>query len=69
MLNNLSFKVITEMINKIPVVTLMIKYTHDGSIDKPCQCGIENLERGFLAKKNKFILCKSVSYYFPTIYG
>ena len=57
------------MINKIPVVTLMIKYTYDGSIDKPCQCGIENLERGFLAKKNKFILCKSFSYYFPTIYG
>ena len=65
----LIFRVVTGMKNKIPLMTLMIKNTHDRSIDKPYECGHETLERGFLAKSTKFILCKSENYYFPTIHG
>ena len=42
----LIFKVVTGLVNKIPLVTLMIENTHDWSIDKPYECGLETLEGG-----------------------
>ena len=50
-MGNLIFKAVTVMMNKIPLGTLIIKDTHDWSIDKPYECGLEILERGFFAKK------------------
>ena len=44
----LILKVVTGMKTKIQWMTLMIKNTHDWSIDKPYECGLETLERGFL---------------------
>ena len=35
----------------------------------PVSVELGNWKEDFLAKKNKFIQYKSVSYYFPTIYG
>ena len=66
----LIFKVVTGMKHKIPLMTLMIKNTYDWSIDKPYECGLEILERGFFAKKrlSLFYVNKN-SYYFPTMYG
>ena len=47
----LIFKVVTGLVNKIPLVTLMIENTHNWNIDKPYECGLETLERGFFHKK------------------
>ena len=67
----LIFKAVTVMMNKIPLGTLIIKDTHDWSIDKPYECGLEILERGFFAKKKRLSLfyANQNSYYFPAMYG
>ena len=65
----LIFNVVTGLVNKIPLVTLMIKNTHDWSVDKPFECGLDTLEGGFFSKWTKFNQYKSKNYYFPTIHG
>ena len=64
----LIFKVVTGMMNKIPFVTLMIKIHMTEALTN-YECGLKTLEKRFLAKRIKFILCYSKSYYFPIIHG
>ena len=77
----LIFKVVTGMMNKIPIAKLMIKNTHDYSIDKPYECGLEIWESLSLFSANRkaiiFLLCMAnllfillfwqyfLSYYLP----
>ena len=59
----LIFKVVKGIMNKIPLVTLMNKDTHYWSIDKPYECELDTLERGFLQKGLGLFYANQKSYY------